>query len=140
VDKVDPERELIRRVLPFALPAVFVAFVAGMSVSGWNSGLSAAIGVAVVLLNFIVHGRSVAWAARISLTALYAVALGGFVLRLAAIAVIIFALDRLPVFSPLAFVLSVVPAMVLLIAFELRQLQGVMQGDLWRFPREPAQR
>jgi ATP synthase protein I len=141
MDSIEPEREMIRRVLPFGPPAVLLAFLAGAVVSSREAGLSAAIGLVVVLLNFVVHGRSLAWAARISLTVLYAVALGGFILRLAAIVAIMFALDRVVFFSALAFVLAVVPATVLLLAFEMRQLQGRMQVELWDFStREPARR
>jgi ATP synthase protein I len=141
VAKVEPEREMVRRVLPFGPPAVLLAFVAGSTVSGWEVGLSAAIGVVVVLLNLAVHARSLAWAARISLTVLYAVALGGFILRLAAIVGILFALDLLTFFSPLAFTVAVIPATVLLIAFEMRLLRGRMQVELWDFStREPARR
>jgi hypothetical protein len=141
MDSVEPEREMIRRVLPFGPPAIVLAFVAGAGFVGWGPGLSAGIGVAVVLLNLVIHGWSLARAARISLTVLYAVALGGFVVRLAAIVAIMFALDRLAFFSPLAFVLAVIPATVLLLGFEMRQLQGRMQVELWSFsPREPARR
>jgi hypothetical protein len=141
VERVEPESEMIRRVLPFGLPAALLALVAGAGLSGRDAGLSAAIGVLVVVMNFVVHGLSLARAARISLTALSAVALGGFVVRLAAIVAIMFGLDRLAFFSPLAFVLAVVPATVLLLGFEMRQLQGRMQVELWNFsPREPARR
>jgi ATP synthase protein I len=141
MDRAEPEIELIRRVVPFGPLAILFASVAGVGVRGWEAGLSAAIGVLVVLLNFVVHGRSLAWAARISLTVLYAVALGGFILRLAAIVAIMFALDRVASFSALAFVLAVIPATVLLLAFEMRQLQGRMEVELWDFStREPARR
>jgi ATP synthase protein I len=141
MDRIEPEREMIRRVLPFGPPAVLLAFLVGAGVSSPEAGLSAGIGVVVVLLNLVVHGRSLAWAARISLTVLYTVALGGFILRLAAIVAIMFALDRVAFFSALAFVLAVIPATFLLLAFEMRQLQGRMQVELWNFsPREPARR
>jgi hypothetical protein len=138
VDRVEPEIELIRRVLPFGLPGVVVAALGGAAVAGWNAGISAAIGVVIVVANLAVHGWSLSRAARISLTALYAVGLGGFILRLAAFAGIMLVLDRFAFFSPLAFVLAVVPATALLLAFELRQLRGRMQVELWNFsPREP---
>lgn len=138
MDRVEPELELIRRVLPFGLPAAVAALLGGAAVDGWNAGISAAIGVLVVVANLAVHGWSLSRAARISLTALYAVGLGGFILRLAAFAGIMLALDRFAFFSPLAFVLAVVPATGLLLAFELRQLRGRMQVELWNFsPREP---
>jgi len=141
VDRVEPERELIRRALPFGLPAVVLALLAGAALGGWDAGASAAIGVAIVFVNFVVHGWSLSRAARISLTALYAVGLGGFVVRLAAIAGIMLALDRLAFFSPLAFGLAVVPATVGLLVLELRQLHGRMQVELWDFrAQEPAGR
>lgn len=141
MERTEPEIEMIRRVLPFGPLAILFAFVAGTSVRGWEAGLSAGIGVLVVLLNFVVHGRSLAWAGQISLTVLYAVALGGFILRLAAIVVIMFALDRLAFFSPLSFLLALVPATIVLLGFEMRQLQGRMQVELWNFStREPARR
>ena len=141
MDRVEPERELIRRALPFGPPAVVVALLAGAALGGWDAGASAAIGVGIVFVNFVVHGWSLSRAARISLTAMYAVGLGGFVVRLAAIAGIMLALDRLAFFSPLAFGLAVVPATVGLLVLELRQLHGRMQVELWDFrAQEPAGR
>lgn len=141
MDRVEPELELVRRVLPLGLPAVILALLAGAALGGWNAGFSAAIGVVVVVANLMVHGWSLSRAARISLIALYAVGLGGFVLRLAAFAGIMFALTRFDFFSPLAFVLAVIPATGVLIVFEMRQLRGRMQVELWNFSaREPIRR
>lgn len=131
----EPERELIRRVLPFALPAIAVAYGAGAIVSA-EAAMSAAIGVGVVALNFVAHGLSLAWAARISPTAVVGVGLGGFVVRLGAILVALVLLDRLSWFSPVAFAAALVPATVVLLAFEARLLSGRLQGDLWRFPAD----
>ncbi len=133
MDRVEPEREMIRRALPFGPPAVVLALLAGAVLGGWDAGLSGAIGVVIVLANFVVHGWSLSRAARISPTVLYAVGLGGFMVRLAAIAGIMLALDRLAFFSPLAFGLAVVPATVGLLVLEMRQLQGRMQVELWDF-------
>lgn len=141
MDRVEPEGEMIRRALPFGPPAVVLALLAGAALGGWDVGLSAAIGVVIVLANFVVHGLSLSRAARISPTVLYAVGLGGFMVRLAAIAGIMFALDRQAFFSPLAFGLAVVPATVSLLIIEMRQLQGRMQVELWDFStQEPARR
>src|ERR671924_243912 len=49
---------------------------------GWDVGWSAALGVAIVGLNFVASGLSLAWAAGISLTAIAAVVMGGFVVRM----------------------------------------------------------
>jgi hypothetical protein len=140
VDRVEPERELMRRVLPFGPAAVVVALVAGLGLGGWRGGLSAAIGVAVVLANFALHGWSLSRAARISLTVLSAVALGGFMVRFAATVGLLFALNRFPFFSPLAFLLAVVPATALLLAFEMQQLRGRIQSQLWDFSTAPEVR
>ncbi len=132
----EPERELIRRALPFALPAIAFAFLAGTLAGDANAGWSAAIGVLIVLANFVVHGLSLARAARISLTALYAVGLGGFVVRLGAILAIMYTLNRLVWFSPVAFAAALIPGTIALLAFEMKQLSGRMQVELWTFPRE----
>ena len=43
---IEPERELVRRVLPYAVPAAIVAFAARRAARGRSVGWSAAIGVA----------------------------------------------------------------------------------------------
>ncbi len=135
---LEPERELVRRALPFAAPAAVVAFAAGALASGADAGWSAVAGIAVVAANFAAHGLSLAWAARISPTVLFAVGLGGFMVRLAVIVAIMAGLSTLAWFSPVAFLAAVVPATVLLLAFEMKVLSGRMQADLWRFPPEGA--
>jgi hypothetical protein len=128
-----PERELVRRVLPFALPALAVAYGAGALVST-DVAWSAMIGGVVVLANFVAHALSMAWAAGVSPVVIVAVGLGGFAVRLAAIFVALLLLDRLAWFSPVAFVAAVVPATVALLAFEAKVLSGRLQADLWTFP------
>lgn len=129
----EPERELIRRVLPFALPAIAVAYAAG-ALGSAGAARSAAIGVAVVVTNFAAHGMSLAWAARISPTVLVGVGLGGFAVRLGTIVVVLLLLDRISWFSPVAFAAALVPSTVALLAFEARVLSGRLQGELWQFP------
>ena|SRR2546426_7279283 len=127
----EPERELVRRAAPFALPAAGLALFVGAAAGGWSVGWSAALGVAVVGLNFVAAGLSLARAARISLTAIAAVVMGGFVIRMAAIVALMFLLDRFASwFSPLAFGLAVVPATVLLLSYELRLLASGVGRDL----------
>ena len=130
----EPERELIRRISPFALPVVAAAFAAGTFLDGPTAGWSAAIGIVVVYLNFLAHGSSLAWAAGISSVVLYAVGLGGFVLRLAVIVVVILVLQQFAWFSVTAFVAALVPATIALLGVEMKLLSGRMQADLWSFP------
>ncbi len=126
----EPERMLVRRALPLAPPAFVAALLIGALAAGWDVGWSAAIGIAVVGLNFAANGLSLARAARISLTVLYAVAMVGFVVRLGVIVGIMVVLDRFAFFSPLAFGLAVIPATLLLLAFEMRLLARGVGAEL----------
>jgi hypothetical protein len=130
----EPERELIRRIAPFAFPVAGIAFVLGTLIDGTDAGWSAVIGIAVVAGNFVANGLSVAWAARISPVILYAVALGGFVVRLIVITVALLLLQQVPWFSTVAFIAALVPATVALLIVEMKLLSGRMQADLWTFP------
>ena len=132
-----PERELIRRIAPWTLPVAIVAFALGTWAAGTDAGWSAAIATAVVFANFVAHGWSLALAATISPTLLYAVGLGGFVVRLGIIVVVIALLDQTAWFSVVAFIAALVPTTIALLVVEMKLLSGRMQGDLWTTsPRE----
>ena len=131
---------MVRRIAPFGAPAAAVALVVGGLVGGWGVGWSAAIGLAVVTVNFAVHGLSLARAARVSLQALMAVALVGFVVRLGAIFAFMVLLNRFSWFSPLAFGLAVIPATLLLLAFEMKLLAGGLGAELQIPPPEALRR
>jgi hypothetical protein len=133
VATVDPERELIRRILPFAVPAAALAFAVGAFLAGADAGWSAAIGIAVVTANFVAHGLSTAWAATISPVLLYAVGLCGFVIRLGVIVAIIALLNQTEWFSVVAFIAAVVPSTIVLLGAEMKLLSGRMQADMWTF-------
>jgi hypothetical protein len=134
VAAAEPERALIRRALPFALPAAGCALGIAAVAADADAGWSSVIGVGIVFANFAAHGWSLAWAARISPVVLYAVALGGFIVRLGTIVAIIVALQRLEWFSIGWFVAALVPTTLALLAFEMRTLSGRIQADLWTFP------
>lgn len=134
---IDPERLLMRRVLPFVAPALLVSFSAGAALAGSDAGWSAAIGVGIVAANLIANALATAWAAGISPVMLYAVALGGFLVRMIVLVAVLLVLDPTAWFSPTAFALSVVPTTIALLVFEAKTLSGRMQADLWYF-REPT--
>lgn len=129
-----PERELIRRIAPWAPPIAVVAFALGSWIAGTDEGWSAAIAIAVVFANFVAHGWSLALAATISPTVLYAVGLGGFVVRLGIIVVVIALLDQTAWFSVVAFIAALVPTTIALLVMEMKLLSGRMQADLWTIP------
>ena len=129
-----PERELIRRVSPFAVPVALAAFALGTLLDGIDAGWSAAIAIAVVYLNFVAHGSSLALAATISPTVLYAVGLGGFLVRLGVIVAVIALLQQTDWFSIVAFIVALIPSTVALLVVEMKLLSGRMQADLWTDP------
>ena len=129
-----PERELIRRISPFALPVALAAFALGTLLDGIDAGWSAAIAIAVVYLNFVAHGSSLALAATISPTVLYAVGLGGFLVRLGVIVAVIALLQQTDWFSIVAFIVALIPSTVALLVVEMKLLSGRMQADLWTDP------
>ncbi|MEX0833391.1 MAG: hypothetical protein WD276_05895 [Actinomycetota bacterium] len=135
---MEPEHELIRRVLPFSLPVAVLAFVFGTVLADADAGWSAAAGVAIVFANFAAHGLSLAWAARISPTVVFAVGMGGFVLRLGIFAAIMVLLRRFEWFSTVAFIGALVPVTIALLVMEMKLLSGRMRVDLWAIP--PGQR
>ncbi len=134
-----PERELIRRISPFALPVAIGAFALGTLLDGTDAGWSAAIAIAVVYVNFVAHGSSLALAATISPTVLYAVGLGGFIVRLGVIVLVIALLQQTSWFSIVAFIAALIPATVALLVVEMKLLSGRMQADLWTDANAPRE-
>ena len=129
----EPERALIRRVSPFAVPAAIVAFVVAALFGGTSVGWSAVIAIAIVYANFVANALSIAWAATVSTTLVSIVALGGYVVRLVVYTIALVLLNQLAWFSPVAFALALVPAVVALLVYEAKALSGPMQADLWSF-------
>jgi hypothetical protein len=134
---LEPEALMVRKAAPYGPPAMALALLIGAAAGGWGVGWSAALGVAVVWLNVIASGLSLSRAARVSLTVLYGVAMGGFVVRMAIIVAILAGLNQLQWFSPLAFGLSVVPATLLLLGFEMKLLAGGLGQEL-QIPPPPS--
>jgi hypothetical protein len=133
VARAEPERELVRRVSPFAVPALVLAFAVGALIGGADAGWSAAIAIAIVYVNFVANAWSLAWAASVSTTLVSIVALGGYVVRLIVYTIALVLLNQLSWFSPVAFVLALVPAVIALLVYEAKLLSGRMQADLWTF-------
>lgn len=132
-----PELTMIRRAIVPGLVAFVVAVLAGWLVDGAGAAASAGLGIVIVLANFTAAGLSIAWASTVSVGAVMAVALGGFVVRLGIIVAVLFALDTLSWFSPLAFGLAVIPATLLLLGYEAQLVSKGLGGTL-QIPADPA--
>ncbi|WP_436793213.1 ATP synthase subunit I [Actinospongicola halichondriae] len=79
-----PEAEIVADLLRRALPVTPLPIVVGALVAGLDGAMSAGVGVALVLVNFVVAAASLAWAARINLGVLMGVSLFGYLLRISA--------------------------------------------------------
>ena len=125
-----------RAIVPSALALIIATGVAG-ALGGLGAAASAAIGAAVVLVNFAVHGWSLGRASTISITAVHVVALIGPVVRIGVIVGLMFLLDTFGWFSPVVFGLTVVPATIALLVYEARlTLRGV--GGQLQIPADPS--
>jgi hypothetical protein len=76
------------------LVAPAVVLVAGL-LRGVDGAASAALGLGVVVVNFFVAALTLEWGARRGGNALFAVALGGFLLRMVSILVVLFVAEAL---------------------------------------------
>jgi hypothetical protein len=128
---------MVKRAIAPGILGIAVAAGLGWLLRDADASWSAATGVAIVVLNFAVHGLSLAWASTISVSAVFAVAVGGFVVRLSVTVAAMFAFNTVDAFSPTAFGLAVVPATLLLLAYEARLVsRGV--GATLEIPADPA--
>ena len=80
------ERQLATDMIRRALPVAPVLLAVAALTHGVNGALSAAFGLGLVLVNFALSAASLAWAGRRSLALLMAVALLGYLLRMALVA------------------------------------------------------
>jgi hypothetical protein len=84
----------------------------------WDGAWSAALGVAIVVLNFLLAGAMLSISARISLQAYHAAALIGFFLRLGLFVGAVYLIANLVEVDRLAFGLSAVVAYFALLTWE----------------------
>jgi len=98
-----------------------VVLVAGL-VSGWDGAASAAIGLAIVFVNFLLNAFIVGRAAKISPTAIGGAALGGYIVRLALILVALVLLRHVSWISLPWLGLTIVGAHLGLLFWETRYI------------------
>ena len=103
----------------YVAPVVILVF--GL-LRGWDWAWSAAIGVAMVVLNFLLAGAILSISARISLQAYHAAALIGFFLRLGLFIGAVYLIASLVEVDRLAFGLSAVVAYFALLTWEALSL------------------
>jgi hypothetical protein len=110
--------DLVRRVLIVSPGVLLVAAL----VSGVDGVLSAAIGLVLVSLNFLVAARLITYTARRSPGAVMGVVLGGYIVRLGVLFAIALALDTLAWIDIGVLLLTVAVVHLALLTWESRHV------------------
>jgi len=97
---------------------------------GAAGGVAAAIGVGLIVMNFLLSGMALSAAARISLSLYHAAALFGFLLRLLLITVVMMVVARLFDIDRIAFGAAAVATYLVLLVLEAVAVARGREGEL----------
>ena len=118
------ERELafdmLKRGVWFA-PAILLV---STMIWGTKGAASAAVAIAVVAVNLLLAAISLSWAAKISLTAIMAVALGGFAVRMGLVTAVLFSVRDADWIDMMALAITVLVTHLGLLFWELRYVSA----------------
>ena len=109
---------------------------------GVDGAISAAIGLALVALNFVVSARLIGWAASRSLALLQGAVLGGFIVRLFALTLIVLGLEQFSFIDLPVLVLTIAITHIALLIWETRSVSltlaapGLKPSALEREPKD----
>ncbi len=109
--------------------APVLAFVFGIT-NGWEGAVASLIGVAIVVLNFLLGGYVLSYAARISLSLYQAAALFGFLIRLGLITVSLLLIGGVTQIDRMALGISVVVSYLVLLSWEAIAVVNGTERDL----------
>jgi hypothetical protein len=121
-----PETQIVRDLVRRALPAAPVVVGVAALVAGIDGALSAAVGLALVLANFVAAAASLAWAARVNYALLMGVALGGYLVRISLMFGVVLALRDLDWVHLATLGCTIVVAHLGLLAWELRYVSATL--------------
>ena len=109
--------------------APILAIVFGL-LRGWEGAVAALIGVAVVVINFVLGGYILSYAARVSLSLYHAAALFGFFIRLGLITLSMLLIAGVTDIDRLALGISVVVSYLVLLSWEAVAYVNGAERDL----------
>jgi hypothetical protein len=124
-----------------ALIAPVVILACGL-IRGVDGAISAAIGLVLVALNFLVSARLIGWAASRSLALLQGAVLGGFIVRLFALTLIVLGLEQFSFIDLPVLVLTIAITHIALLIWETRSVSltlaapGLKPSALEREPKD----
>lgn len=117
-DSIAVESVLARHTVARAVYVGPVLIAVFAIVSGWEGAWSAALGVAIVVVNFLLAGAILSISAKISLAVYHAAALFGFFLRLGLMVLTVLLVAQLVPIDRPAFGISAVVAYLVLLSWE----------------------
>ena len=131
VDTSTPVEEILaRHTVARALwvgPVIVLIFTL---IGGWQGAWSSALGIGVVIANFMLSGWIMSNSARISLSAYHAAALIGFILRLGLFVGSVYLIATLVEVDRMAFGISAVVAYLTLLVLEAIAVANGKERDL----------
>ena len=119
-----PESEIVRDLSRRALPVAPVVIAVAAVFAGVDGALSAAVGLALVVANFVAAASSLAWAARINYGVMMGVALFGYLLRISALFAAVFLLRELDWVHVPSLGVTIVVTHLGLLAWELKYVSA----------------
>jgi hypothetical protein len=119
-------RHMVARAVWVGPPLILLFALTG----GWVGAWSAALGMAAVIVNFLLAGAVLSISARISLAAYHAAALFGFFLRLGLLVLTILLIARFVPIDRLAFGISMVVSYLVLLTWEAVAVAKGRERDL----------
>ena len=140
-DATEPETEIVRDIARRALPVVPVIVAVGGIAAGIDGALSAAIGISVVLANFVAAAVSLVWAGRINYALLMGVALFGYVVRISVLFAAVFVLRDLAWVHLLTLGCTIVVTHLGLLAWEQKYVSASLAHPALKpVPLQPESR
>lgn len=112
------ESILARHTVARAIYVAPVLIAALWIIRGWNGGWSAALGVGLVVTNFLLAGAMLSISAKISLAVYHAAALFGFFLRLGLMVLTVLLIAQFLPIDRIAFGISAAMAYLVLLSWE----------------------
>ena len=109
--------------------APILALIFGV-LQGWGGAVAALVGVAIVLLNFVLGGYIMSKAARVSMTMYHAAALFGFIIRLGLITLTMLIIANVTNLDRMAMGISVVVSYLVLLSWEAVAVANGAERDL----------
>ena len=118
------EREIAFDMLKRGVWLAPVVVLASAMIWGVEGAASALLAIAVVTVNLVIAALALSWAAKISLTAIMAVALGGFALRMGLVVAVLFGVRDADWLNMTALAILILVTHLGLLFWELRYVSA----------------